>query len=293
METTDKTTITIGTTVQAPVEKVWDFWTTPHHIIHWNQASDDWQTTRAENDLRVGGKFMARMEAKDGSFGFDFEGVYDHVEPHKSIAYTLGDDRRVKITFTSKGNETEVEEIFEAENTHPEEMQRSGWQSILDNFKKYVEASGQLETLQFETLIDAKPEKVYRDMFDKNLYREWTAMFNPTSRYEGSWEKGSKILFIGEDEAGKEGGMVSRIKENVPNRFVSIEHLGILQNGREITSGPEVEGWAGALENYTFTEVNNKTLLTVEMDSNQQFKSYFQETWPKALDKLKSICETK
>jgi uncharacterized protein YndB with AHSA1/START domain len=184
-----------------------------------------------------------------------------------------------------------VAESFEAENVYSHDMQRAGWQSILDNFKKYVEASHQLETLNFEILIDAKPEKVYDIMFDEGHYREWTAEFSPSSRYEGSWKKGSKILFLGEDQDGNTGGMVSRIKENIPNQFVSIEHLGMIQNDREITSGPEVEGWAGALENYTFTGVNNKTLLSVEMDANQQFKSYFLETWPKALDKLKRICE--
>jgi uncharacterized protein YndB with AHSA1/START domain len=293
METKDKTTITIGATIQAPVEKVWDCWTNPKHIVHWNNASDDWHTPRAENDLRAGGKFLARMEAKDGSYGFDFSGVYDLVKPNKLIAYTLGDDRRVKITFTGKGNETEITEAFEAENTNSLKMQQEGWQAILDNFKKYVEASGKLETMNFEVLIDATPEKVYDIMLDDAHYQEWTAEFMPTSRYEGSWEKGSKILFIGEDQDGNSGGMVSRIKENIPNRFVSIEHLGMIQNGKEITSGPEVEGWAGALENYTFTGVNNKTLLSVEMDANQQYKSYFLETWPKALNKLKAICETR
>jgi uncharacterized protein YndB with AHSA1/START domain len=293
METKDKTNITVGATIQAPVEKVWNFWTNPKHIVHWNFASDDWHSPHAENDLRAGGKFLSRMEAKDGSYGFDFGGVYDQVEPNKLIAYTLGDDRRVKITFTPKGNETEVEETFEAENTNSLEMQQTGWQAILDNFKKYVETPGQLETLNFEILINAKPEKVYDIMFDEGHYREWTAEFNPASRYEGSWEKGSKILFIGEDQDGNTGGMVSRIKENIPNQFVSIEHLGMIQNDKEITSGPEVEGWAGALENYTFTGINSKTLLSVEMDANHEYKDYFSEAWPKALDKLKEICETR
>ncbi len=114
---------------------------------------------------------------------------------------------------------------------------------------------------------------------------------NPTSYFEGSWEKDSKILFLGTDKDGNKEGMVSRIKENIPNKLISIEHLGILKNDKEITSGTEVEGWAGALENYTFNEDNGKTFLSVDMDSNQQFKSYFEETWPKALNKLKAICE--
>lgn len=135
-----KNKITIDTTVNAPVEKVWETWTDPKHIMQWNNATEDWHTTRAENDLRVGGKFMARMEAKDGSFGFDFGGTYDEVKPSHLIEYTLADGRKVKITFSENGNETKVVETFETETTNPIEVQKSGWQSILDNFKKHTES---------------------------------------------------------------------------------------------------------------------------------------------------------
>ena len=135
-----KKTITIETAVKAPVEKVWKTWSTPEDITQWNNASDDWHTPFAENDLRTRGKFSSRMEAKDGSIGFDFAGVYDKVIPNELIEYTLGDGRKVKIIFTANGNETKVTETFEAENENPLEMQKSGWQSILDNFKKYTES---------------------------------------------------------------------------------------------------------------------------------------------------------
>jgi uncharacterized protein YndB with AHSA1/START domain len=141
METANKTTITVEATVNAPVEKVWQSWTRPEHIMQWNNASDDWHTPRAENDLRVGGTFVTRMEARDGSFGFDFSGVYDDVQENRYIEYTLGDGRKVKVNFTSQGNSTKVVETFEAENTHSVEMQKGGWQAVLDNFKKYTEAS--------------------------------------------------------------------------------------------------------------------------------------------------------
>ena len=141
METANKTQITVKNTVKAPVEKVWQYWTAPEHITKWNHASDDWHSPSAENDLRTGGKFSARMEAKDGSMGFDFAGVYDEVKPHQRIAYTLGDGRKVKVDFTSNGNDTDVSETFEAEDIHSIEMQRGGWQAILDNFKKYVESN--------------------------------------------------------------------------------------------------------------------------------------------------------
>lgn len=131
--------ITVKTTVNLPVQKVWDYWTRPEHIMKWNNASDDWHTPRAENDLRTGGKFSSRMEARDGSMGFDFEGVYDEVEPHSLIAYTMADGRSVHIRFSEDKGLTQVEEVFDPEATNPVEMQRMGWQAILDNFKRYAE----------------------------------------------------------------------------------------------------------------------------------------------------------
>ena len=140
MATDDKTILTVETTINAPVEKVWEYWTKPEHITRWNNASEDWHTPHAENDLRPGGSFFSRMEAKDGSLGFDFGGIYDAVITNEYIEYTMGDGRKVKTTFTADGNKTKVAESFEAENTHSIEMQQGGWQSILDNFKKYTEA---------------------------------------------------------------------------------------------------------------------------------------------------------
>lgn len=141
METANKVTITVESTVKAPVDKVWKFWTSPEHIIKWNNASDDWHTTRAENDLRVGGKFTSRMEAKDGSMGFDFWGLYDDVKVNELIESTMGDGRKLIVHFAGEGNTTKIVETFEAENSNPVELQRGGWQSILNNFTKYVEAN--------------------------------------------------------------------------------------------------------------------------------------------------------
>ena len=141
METGNKTKITVQNTVNAPIAKVWQFWNAPEHITKWNSAADSWHSPRAENDLRVGGKFTYRMEAKDGSFGFDFEGVYHEVKVNEYIEYTIGDGRKVTVAFSGRENETAVVETFEAEETHSIEMQRSGWQAILDNFKKYTEAN--------------------------------------------------------------------------------------------------------------------------------------------------------
>ena len=139
METSEKTAITVEATVNAPVEKVWKYWNEPQHITKWCAASDDWHAPYAENDLRKDGKFKTTMAARDGSFSFDFEGIYTNVEPNKSIEYVMDDGRKVSITFSPEGNSTKVVETFDPETTHSTEMQRSGWQSILDNFKTYTE----------------------------------------------------------------------------------------------------------------------------------------------------------
>jgi uncharacterized protein YndB with AHSA1/START domain len=139
MEKTTNQKITVQTTVKAPVDKVWKFWTQPEHIVKWCFASPEWHTPKAQNDLRVGGRFVSRMEARDGSMGFDFGGLYDDVQMNELIAYTMDDGRMVSVNFQSIGNETNITETFEAENENPIEMQRGGWQAIMDSFKKYVE----------------------------------------------------------------------------------------------------------------------------------------------------------
>jgi uncharacterized protein YndB with AHSA1/START domain len=141
METQQKNIITVENTIDESVEKVWDYFTKPEHITKWNNASDDWFTPHAENDLRVGGNFLYRMEAKDGSFGFDFGGTYDAVDNLAYLEYTIGDGRKVQVKFASDGNKTKLTEKFEAENMNSVELQKNGWQAILDNFKKYAESN--------------------------------------------------------------------------------------------------------------------------------------------------------
>lgn len=140
MTTTTKTTITVKATVNASLDKVWECWTNPEHIIHWNNASEDWHTPKAINDLRPNGKFNYRMEAKDGSFGFDFEGTYTAVKNNELIEYSLDDARKVQIRFESADNTTTVTETFDPEHENSLELQQTGWQAILNNFKKYTES---------------------------------------------------------------------------------------------------------------------------------------------------------
>lgn len=151
-----------------------------------------------------------------------------------------------------------------------------------------------MQKLQFKKEINASAEKVYETMLglkNKATYEYWAATFNPTSTYEGSWNKGSKILFIGTDEKGKKGGMISEIVENKPADFISIRHYGFLDGDTEITTGEQVEKWAGGHENYHFQEHNGITTLTVEMDTIDDYVNYFNNNYPIALDKLKEISE--
>jgi uncharacterized protein YndB with AHSA1/START domain len=140
MESNEKTMISIQATINAPFHKVWGYWTQPEHISNWNHASDDWHTTFAENDLRVGGKFLSRMEAKDGSMGFDFSGYYTNIKENELIEFILDDERKVKVEFQKADDQTILKEHFEVELTNPLELQRQGWQAILNQFKQYVES---------------------------------------------------------------------------------------------------------------------------------------------------------
>lgn len=133
--------ITIDATVDAPLATVWERYTSPDHVTQWNFASDDWCCPSASNDMRVGGKYAARMEAKDGSFGFDFEAVYTDLAPQKSFTYVMPDGRAVTTSFENLGGKTRVTTVFDAETQNPVDMQRDGWQAILNNFKAHAEAA--------------------------------------------------------------------------------------------------------------------------------------------------------
>jgi len=172
----------------------------------------------------------------------------------------------------------------------------------LKNLKEILESmpspvkTATMKKLQYKISINAPAAKVYNNMLgigDIKTYEQWTAPFNPTSTYKGTWEKGGKIYFIGIDDKGKQGGMVSEIEENIPNKFVSIRHYGILDGDKEITEGPEVEKWAGGHENYTFEETNGVTTVTIDLDTTEDFVAYMDAACPKALEKLKEISEKK
>jgi uncharacterized protein YndB with AHSA1/START domain len=141
LQTKNMNTITVKTSINASIQKVWSYFTLPPHIMKWNHASPDWHCPASTNDVKIGGRFVATMAAKDGSFSFDFSGTYTEVLNEELLIYKTDDGREVKITFASIGDITEVVEIFEPENLNPVEMQQAGWQVILDSFKRYVDAN--------------------------------------------------------------------------------------------------------------------------------------------------------
>ena len=152
-----------------------------------------------------------------------------------------------------------------------------------------------MKKLTYQQIINAPANVVYRFMLGLDsitTYQQWTAIFNPTSTFEGNWEKGSKMYFVGTREDGKRAGMISEIADNVPNKFVSIRHYGMLQDDAEITTGPEVDQWAGCLENYLLSEQNGVTTLVIETDAFEDYTDYFNQTWPNALLQLKQLIES-
>ncbi len=148
-----------------------------------------------------------------------------------------------------------------------------------------------MKKMQFKIDIHAGIENVYNTMLGEKTFKEWTSEFNPTSDFEGSWEKGSKILFVGVNKEGKREGMVGLIKENIPYKFVSIKYIGLVDGEKEITEGPEIEGWANTFENYSFSGNDIQTTVAVDIDIQDQWVDYFEKTYPKALERLKQICE--
>ena len=283
--------ITISAKIECAPQLAWNLYTNAGNVRFWNFASDDWHCPAASNEVIPGGRFDYRMEAKDGSMGFNFTGTFNEVEAPEKLSYTMDDGRKAYITFEPEVNGTRVTVSFDPEQIHSRELQQSGWQAILDNYRKYAEQYEKLRTLHFSIDIQAPAGKVFDTMLSHGTYEQWTAVFNPTSTFEGSWDKGSEIRFLGTDANGNVGGMISRIREHIPNSFVSIEHIGMLVNGDAITEGPEVASWAGSQENYSFSEENGITTVKVSLDSSGAYEGYFNETYPRALEMLKSLCE--
>jgi uncharacterized protein YndB with AHSA1/START domain len=285
-----KNPIIISSQINAPISKVWEMWTMPSHICRWNFATPEWCCPSCKNDLVLGGKLESRMEAKDGSFGFDFWCTYNDIQVEKNLALTMGDGRKWLVEFESNADGTLVTEHFEPESENPREMQEGGWQAILNNFKAYVE-SKPFQKLTYTVNIDKPKDHVFHTMLAPSSYAEWTSVFTPSSHYDGEWKEGAKMRFLATDADGKLNGMLSKIWKVVPNEMVVIEHHGDIINNEEMTTGEFIDQWSGALEKYFYEDNGSGTTLKVELDSVPAFFSFFEEQYPKALLKLKEVCE--
>ena len=161
--------------------------------------------------------------------------------------------------------------------------------------RRHYKKLSKMKVLKYQISINSPASHVYDKMLglsDKSTYNHWTAMFSPTSSYDGSWATGSNIRLTSTDDKGELSGMLSRILENRENEFVSIQHYGMLKDGVEITEGPEVDEWSGGLENYSFEEKDGKTVVSIEIDSSEEYEEYMNKLYPSALTKLKEICES-
>ncbi len=281
--------IEISTVVHVPADIAWHVWTAAAHIMQWNHASPDWHCPAATNDCRAGGKFSYTMAAKDGSFSFDFSGEYTIVEPDRFLAYTMADGRQCSVRFEHAGAETKIVEIFDPEQENTRELQRDGWQAILNNYAAHAERFNTMVTLHFETHIAVPPATLYAIMIAQETYPAWTKVFSPGSTFIGSWEEGSHIRFVAGDD--RSVAMYSCIAVNKPNQQIIIEHLGVEKDGVLMTNGPEIKPWAGAKEVYVFLSESGGTRLLVDMDTNLLYKAYFENTWPEALVLLKELAE--
>lgn len=287
MTSTEERSITVETTVNAPVEKLWQFWNDPLHITRWNFASPEWHCPSAKNDLRPGGTFSSRMEARDGSMGFDFGATYTKVKENEHIAYELGDGRQVDIYFKADGDKTHITETFDAENQNDAELQRAGWQAILDNFKAHAEYAVVYEPAYLSIEINAPKKKVWDTMLDPETYKEWAGAAWPGSYYEGEWKQGETLRFLGSDGCGT----VAKLIEHRPFELSLAEHIAIIINGKEDTESADAKKWMGSREMYFFDEENGKTTLNTLMFLPSEWKEMMTTDWPKALNKLKEMCE--
>ena len=283
--TTTTTTITIEALINAPVEKVWELWTNPVDITNWSTPSPDWHTPRAMHDLKPGGEFVYRMEARDGSFGFDFGGRFDVVKPGHQLAYTMGDGRKANILFTQQDGKTKITETFDPENENPIEFQKAGWQAILDNFRKYAE---RVVLVEFQVRVNASKKHVWETMLHPATYNEWANAGWPGATYEGTWAEGEEVKFV---SASGEGTLATLVAHK-PYDLSHAKHMAVLlKGGAEDRDSELALGWIGTHERYTFTEEDGVTALTVTITTTPEWAAMFSDGWPKALNKLKVMCE--
>ncbi len=273
--------ITIQTIVSADKKKVWDYYTEPKHIVNWNFASDNWCCPGAENDLRIGGKYKARMEAKDKSVGFDFEAVYNEIVEGEKFTYTMEDGREVNGSFEDLDGKTKVTIIFDAEKENSEEMQKDGWQSILNQFKSYVEKQQKEIIAKASVNVDASPSQVWEALTNSERVKQY--MFG--AEVISTWKEGTPIKWKGEwkGKTFEDKGKILKIESE---QLLKYTHFSPLTGKEDKT------------ENYHTVTIrlnaeDNQTNITLTQEGNgtEQEKEHSEKNWQMMLENLKKIVE--
>jgi uncharacterized protein YndB with AHSA1/START domain len=278
-------TTTISQTATVPANTLFEAYLNPKDNIQWNYASDGWTTGKVDIDARVGGKFAIEYISPDRSRDFVVSGVYDEIVPNQKIVYSLDDGRPVTVQFIEKDkNATEITIELTLEDESSEEMQRAGWGMIMKHFVDYVERKNNPNNnvIRKSILIKASPEKVWKNLLDKQDYEYWTEVFTPGSTYEGEMKLNNTIIFTSPESPAGEG-MKAKIKTLIPNFQISFEHLG----------SQEASSWSGFRETYTiWPQEESLVRLDIYCDTTKEYFEMMDTSWDKALDRVKELGES-
>lgn len=281
--------ITISTTINAPIANVFNSYLNPQDNLRWNTAGYGWTNDYAKIDAIAGGEFHIGYKSPDEKNDFDFNGKYIEIVKDKLIKSELGDGRKVEVNFEAEDEKTHVTIIFDAEEENSLDLQKQGWSAILENFKKFVERKSNPKNASItkNIVIQATKEKVWKMLLEDKPYRQWTSSFTEGSYYEGEMKYDGKIMFLSPSGTG----ISSKIVVFIPNFQISFEHLGGVKDGIEDFKSSEFEGWKYARETYTLNGVDGKVNLQIYVEVTKNEEQMMSDLWDKALAELKKMCE--
>lgn len=272
--------ITIGVQIEKQVDIVWSYWTKAAHIKHWYFASEDWWVPWVEQQFEVGHKFIYRMASKDGKMGFDFTGRYTDIKANESITYVLEDDREVITTFEVIDDTVYLKQVFETEDDSSAEMQKQGWQAILNQFKGYTESDWIRFTLQKH--METTPEVVYHYLTDNDKYMSWAHVFSDDSKFYGDWVEGGEITFVDH----RESGTVALVENIIPNELIHMKHIKLLKGDSLDETSDEALIWIGTLERYELHKSEDGVLVDVMIECHESYVGFIRDSWIEALNEI-------
>ncbi len=270
--------IEIEVLIKNSLDKVWEYWTGQPFISQWYSASDDWWTPWVNQNFQVDQGFVYRMEARDGSMGFDFSGVFTEIVDHEKIVYVLEDGRKVLTTFEERDGRILLKQAFDAEDQNSAQMQKDGWQAILNHFKSFCEGD-QIE-MSFRTVLGTNPNRVWEYLTLPRLYEEWAIAFSEQPKFVGQWVEGGTIDFID----FQEGGTRVQLDKVKPFEKLYMTHIAMIDGQAGIVEDhPEAPTWVGTKENYDLELVGKETILTIHIMCHPKYVDYLRNSWEKAV----------